>query len=161
MVAPLKISLSESEKIMLEDLRVAASVVQRTRDRAHMLLLSHRGWRVSQIAEVFESHESTVRSTLRRWQERGLFGLRDAPGRGVKPRCQEEDWQFLEGLLDEGERTYTSAQLAQQLQDSRQVTLSRDRIRRGLKKRGSHGSGRGTPTATNKTRNSSSVSRLT
>jgi transposase len=151
MPASLYITLNETEKAMLEDLRVASNIVQRTRDRAHMLLLSHRGWRVPQIAEVFDCHDSTVRSTLQRWQVSGLCGLRDAPGRGVKPKCQEADWQYLEALLEKGERTYTSGQLAEQLKQARQVTLSQDRLRRVLKKRGSVGSGLDSRIAANKT----------
>jgi transposase len=159
MPAPLQVTLSETEKTMLEDLRVAPTMVQRTRDRAHMLLLSNRGWRVPQIAKVFACHDSTVRSTIQRWRESGLCGLRDAPGRGVKPRCKEADWQYLEGLLEQEDRTYTSGQLAEQLKQSRQVTLSQDRLRRVLKKRGSVGSGLDSRTAPNKTQRSSRSSK--
>ena len=53
MPAPLRVSLSEPEQTMLEDLRVAPQVVQRTKDRAHMLLLNAQGWRVAQIADCF------------------------------------------------------------------------------------------------------------
>lgn len=38
------------------------------------------------IADIFECQEQTVRVTLRWWEQGGLGGLWDAPGRGTKPR---------------------------------------------------------------------------
>ncbi len=83
MGAPLRISLSEPEQTMLEELRVAPKVLQRTKDRAHMLLLNGQGWRVAKIAECFGCHPNTVRQTIKCWQSAGLMGLWDAPSRGV------------------------------------------------------------------------------
>jgi transposase len=64
---------------MLRELRVAATVPQRTRDRAHMLRLNHAGWNVPAIADMFGCHEHTVRATIRRWEGAGLSGLWEAP----------------------------------------------------------------------------------
>ena len=153
MPAPLRIMLSQSERVMLEDLRTAPQVVQRTRDRAHMLLLNAKGWRVPKIAECFSCHQNTVRLTIKRWQRAGLMGLWDAPGRGVKPRCSEADLEYLEKCLEEEERTYTSQQLAKLLKQERQVDLSSDRVRRLLKKRASGGSERGNRIGESKTLN--------
>ena len=152
MPAPLRVSLSDQEQRMLEDLRVAPRVVQRTKDRAHMLLLNGQGWRVVKIADCFNCHPNTVRLTIKRWQSAGLMGLWDAPGRGVKPKWTEADLVYLETCLDEDERTYTSAQLSKLLEQERQVKLSSDRLRRVLKKRASGGSERGYHTEENKTR---------
>lgn len=154
MPAPLRIELTENEQEMLEDLRVAATVVQRTKDRAHMLLLNAQGWRVRLIAQCFGCHDNTVRQTLKRWETSGLMGLWDAPGRGVKPKWTEADLEFLEERLREDERTYNSAQLARLLKQERQVSLSRDRIRRLLKKRTSAGNAPANLTATSKTQSS-------
>ncbi len=68
MPAPLRIILSEDEDSMLSELRVAQTVPQRTRDRAHMIRLNAQGWNVPAIAEIYQCHEHTVRATLRRWQ---------------------------------------------------------------------------------------------
>ncbi|WP_171974652.1 helix-turn-helix domain-containing protein, partial [Leptolyngbya sp. 'hensonii'] len=66
--APLRIKLSDEEDRTLAELRLATTVPQRTRDRAHMLRLNAQGWTAPAIAEVFECHEHTVRATIRRWQ---------------------------------------------------------------------------------------------
>lgn len=93
MPAPIQIVLTEEENRTLLELRVALSVPQRTRDRAHMLRLNAQGWTVPAIAEIFERHEHTVRATIRRWETDGLGGLWEAPGRGAKRRWQEADLQ--------------------------------------------------------------------
>ena len=152
MPAPLRVSLSEPEQRMLEDLRVAPQVVQRTKDRAQMLLLNAQGWRVAQIADCFACHPNTVRLTIKRWQSSGLMGLWDAPGRGVKPKWSEADLVYLEQRLDEEGRSYTSGQLSRLLEEERQVQFSSDRLRRLLKKRALDGSARGSRIGGSKTR---------
>ena len=101
MPAPIRIVLTEEEDRTLLELRVASSVPQRTRDRAHMLRLNAQGWNTPAIAEIFECHEHTVRATIRRWQTDGLGGLWEAAGRGAKRKWQEADLQYLEHCLEQ------------------------------------------------------------
>lgn len=68
MAAPLRIILTPEEDRTLTELRLAQSLPQRTRDRAHMLRLNAQGWNVPAIAKMFECHAHTVRATLRRWE---------------------------------------------------------------------------------------------
>lgn len=151
MPAPVHVVLTEEEDRTLSELRVAKTVPQRTRDRAHMLRLNAQGWTVSAIAEIFECHEHTVRSTLRRWQQDGLGGLWEAPGRGAKRQWQEADLQSVEQWIEQEERTYNSSQLAQKLTTERQVKLSARRLRHLLQKRALAGNGLDTRTEVNKT----------
>ncbi|WP_242044632.1 helix-turn-helix domain-containing protein [Leptolyngbya sp. FACHB-1624] len=78
MPAPLRITLTDEEDRTLSELRLAQTVPQRTRDRAHMLRLNAQGWTVPAIAEIFECHEHTVRATLKRWEQVGLGGVGSA-----------------------------------------------------------------------------------
>jgi transposase len=135
MPAPLRILLTPEKDRTLSELQEAQKLPQRTRDRAHMLRLNALGWNVPEIAEIFECHQHTVRATLRRWEERGLGGLWEAPGRGAKPKWQEEDLKYLTDCLENDQRTYNSQQLAWKLFQERAVDLSGDRIRRLLKKK--------------------------
>ena len=135
MPAPLRILLTSEEDRTLSELREAQKLPQRIRDRAHMLRLNALGWNVPEIAEIFECHQHTVRATLRRWEERGLGGLWESPGRGAKPKWQEEDLKYLTDCLENDQRTYNSQQLAEKLLKEREVDLSGDRIRRLLKKK--------------------------
>jgi len=92
MPAPVRVVLNHEEERTLSELRPAHEP-QRTRDRAHMVRLNAQGWNAP--AEMFECCEHTVRATLRRWQQLGLGGLWDAPGRGDKPRWQAADLDYL------------------------------------------------------------------
>jgi len=161
MPAPLRVVLSDESDCTLTELRVASTVPQHIKDRAHMVRLNAQGWNVPAIAEIFECQPQTVRVTLRRWEQGGLGGLWDAPGRGAKPKWNEADLVYLEACLECDPRTYNSAQLAAKLEQERQVKLSADRIRRILQKRGSAGSGLVTPNSDDKTWSKSGSNKLT
>lgn len=139
MPAPIQLVLNEEEDRTLTELRIATTVPQRTRDRTHMIRLNAQGWSVPAIAEIFECHEQTVRATLRRWENQGLGGLWEAPGRGAKRKWQEADLQSVEQWVEQEPRTYNSPQLAQKLAANRQVELSPRRIRYLLQKRAIEG----------------------
>ena len=134
MPAPLRIILTPEEDLTLRELRLAQTVPQRTRDRAHILRLNAQGWNTPAISAMFECHQHTIRSTIRRWEKQGLVGLWEAPGRGAKPRFQAEALQYVAELLAQETRTYNSTQLVRKLKQERNIDLSSDRLRRLLKK---------------------------
>ncbi len=98
MAAALRVVLNREEERTLSELRIATTVPQRVRDRAHMIRLNAQGWNAPAVAEIFECQEHTVRQTLRRWQRDGLGGLWDAPGRGAKPKWQAADMLYLDTI---------------------------------------------------------------
>ncbi|MEP0912924.1 helix-turn-helix domain-containing protein [Leptolyngbya sp. GB1-A1] len=71
----LQVVLTAEEDRTLLELRTASSVPQRTKDRAEVLRLSHRGWTTEQIAEYFDWRVETVRETIYCWRKQGLEGL--------------------------------------------------------------------------------------
>jgi transposase len=127
--------LSDAEAEMLRELRLATTVPQRTRDRAHMLWLNHDGWNVPAFADMFDCHEHTVRATIRRWEGGGLSGLWEAPGRGAKPSWNAADMACIEACLTDETRTYNSAQIVRKLKDEGLVDLSSGQLRAILKKK--------------------------
>jgi hypothetical protein len=56
MPAPLKITLTQEEDETLKELSQARFVPKRTSERARMLRLNAQGWKVSEIAKIFECH---------------------------------------------------------------------------------------------------------
>ncbi|MFM7426385.1 MAG: helix-turn-helix domain-containing protein [Elainella sp.] len=108
----LQVTLSAEEDRTLLEMRTATTVPQRTQDRAQALRLSHRGWTTEQIADYFDWQVETVRQAIHRWQDKGLGGLWDAPGRGRRPCWSEADIEHLEQALQQ-EQTYNSRQLAE------------------------------------------------
>ncbi len=140
MPAALRVILTESEEMTLSELRIASSVPYRVRDRAHMLLLNAEGWTAPVLAEMFKCHEHTVRSTIKRWKNEGLYGLWEKEGRGTKPKWESADLDFLIECITHEGRTYNSRQLSVKLWEERGVKLSPSQIRRLLKKRAIAGS---------------------
>lgn len=94
---------------------------------------------MEKIAAHFNWTAQTVREVLHKWQKLGLEGLWELPGRGLKPKLTEVDIIFLEECLKKEPRTYNSRQLSEKLERDRSIKISRDRLRRVLKKRGSFG----------------------
>jgi hypothetical protein len=121
MGARLRVFLTSTQDTTLLNLR-RADVPQKVKDRAEVIRLNAHGWYVEKIAAHFNWTAQTVREVLHRWQKLGLEGLWELPGRGGKTKWRED-----------------SLQLAQKLEQERQIKLSPDRLRRVLKKRGSFG----------------------
>lgn len=76
--------LSDEQRQALEQVRRRA--VGRVSQRAHMVLLSARGYTVGQIAEIFGVGEDVVRKWLHRYEQRGPLGLDDRPRPGRPPK---------------------------------------------------------------------------
>src|SRR2546428_5357688 len=65
--------------------RVSRQAVGRVALRAHLVLLSDRGYSVPQIATIHACGQDVVRTWLHRYKEKGVAGLEDEPRRG-RPR---------------------------------------------------------------------------
>jgi transposase len=76
--------LSDEQRQALEQVRRRA--VGRVSQRAHMVLLSARGYTVEQISEIFGVGEDVVRKWLHRYERRGPLGLDDRPRPGRPPK---------------------------------------------------------------------------
>lgn len=139
MPAPLKVHLSKEEDQQLLEFQKINGIPQRVKERAEIIRLNHHGWTVKKIAKYKQKSPHTVRASLHRWSAGGLEGLWEEPGRGRKRFWLEADLEYLETCLEKDSRTYNSFQLAQKLKQDRGVTLSSDRIRKLLKKRGGDG----------------------
>ena len=150
MGARLRVFLTGEQDRSLLKLRTA-DVPQKVKDRAQVIRLNAHGWYVEKIAAHFNWTAQTVREVLHKWQKLGLEGLWELPGRGLKPKLTEVDIIFLEECLKKEPRTYNSRQLSEKLERDRSIKISRDRLRRVLKKRGSFGNGLGKAIKENKT----------
>ena len=154
MPAPLRVYLSQAEDKELLEFQKQPAVPQRVKERAEMVGLNHYGWSVAKIAEYKHNSPHTVRASLHRWQNQGKSGLWEGGNRGRKRQWQEADLHYLETTVQQDQRTYNAAQLAQKLAAERGVNLSRDRLRKLLKKRGGVGNGPDTLSQSNQTPNS-------
>ncbi|MEO1149184.1 MAG: helix-turn-helix domain-containing protein [Cyanobacteria bacterium J06638_22] len=121
--------------------------------------LNHRGWTTEQIAEYLGCQVATVRQTIHRWRDEGLGGLWDSPREGRPRRWEEEDMAYVAITIEESPTTVNSRQLVNQLEQAREVTLSRRHLRRVLKKRAIAGNVPGTAIRASKTRLSEPLSK--
>ena len=76
---------TDKEKIELE--RMTRQEVGRVAMRAHMILLSARGYTVPQIEEIHNTSNVTVYKWFDRFDEQGPQGLYDEPRFGRPPKA--------------------------------------------------------------------------
>src|SRR5207244_12742681 len=66
--------------------RVSRQAVGRVAVRAHLVLLSDRGYTVPQIATIHACGQDVVRTWLHRYKEKGVAGLQDEARSGRPPK---------------------------------------------------------------------------
>ena len=65
---------------------VSRQSIGRVALRAHMVVLSDRGFTVPQIADIHACGEDVVRIWLHRYEQHGVAGLEDEPRSGRPPK---------------------------------------------------------------------------
>ena len=157
--AALYVTLSVQEDQQLFELKDAANVPKRTRIRAEMLRLSHRGWKTDKIAEYLGCRASMVRRAIHQWKASGLGGLNDRHRSGRPQKWIEADFAYVEKQLSSEAKTFNTRQIRELLGQERQVHLTQRQISRVMKKRGIGGRGQEPVKRKNKTKSSRSSSR--
>lgn len=76
----------------------------RLRQRAHILLLSDKGFSITELSHVTDLDRDTISLTLDCWEESGLGGLYDKPGRGRKPIYTEQEQALIAEKLEQAPR---------------------------------------------------------
>ena len=82
----IRVHVSEAQRQELE--AVSRQAIGRVALRAHMVLLSDRGYAVPQIATIHACGRDVVRTWLHRYAQHGVAGLQDQPRRGRPPKDQ-------------------------------------------------------------------------
>ncbi len=85
--------LTHEEIITLEEMHKNHPLYL-TRNRAHAVLLSWQGYSIPMICSIYDVCRQTVSTWFSKWQEKGLCGLVDRPGRGR--RCITTEVQNIE-----------------------------------------------------------------
>ena len=113
----------------------------RTRLRVQMVLLSHDGYSVEEIAKITRKSDDTVRYWLHRFQHGGCSGLLEAPHSGRPPEITASIETFLHECVPQSPRgfkinrpSWTTALLAKLVRRRFQVSVSDEYIRRHLKR---------------------------
>ncbi len=85
--------MTQAELITLEELRKNGPS-HRPRERAHILLLSHKSHSITELCGLFELHRSSISTTISNWEEKGIAGLFDSSRTGrpliIRGAAEEE-----------------------------------------------------------------------
>lgn len=93
--------LTEEQKSQLQEI-MKSTAAQRTRMRAHVVLLSNRRFSIDQIASIYEVDRDRVSQWLEWWREFEFDGLSDDQRAGRPPKLNsEEQAQVLEIVREE------------------------------------------------------------
>lgn len=130
---------TEEEQHQLE--RLTQEALGRVAMRAHMVLLSARGYAAQQIAEIHAISDVTVYKWIDRFNEEGPEGLYDREREGRPPKIDEEAEAEIERVLqapptEEGYNVtrWTSPRLAQHLKEKLGRDVHPRTVRRALKR---------------------------
>lgn len=104
-----------------------------SRRRAHAILLSDRGYTISQISSLLEVGRNTLTIWFKKWEASGLDELVDKPRSGRKPILDDSDRERLQVLVKEHPHQLRTLQA--RLHEETGKTFSTDTLRRALKKK--------------------------
>ncbi len=101
------------------------------RQRAHCLLLHQAGFSLAQLQEIFQVSRKTLYNWFNAWEDQGLVGLYDQPGRGRKatftPEQQEQIRQWAQ------QHPQQLKQVLQKVKEQWDIEVSAKTIKRVLK----------------------------
>jgi len=92
------IALSEVEEKTLEEVMKNQGHA-RQRRRAHGLLLSHRGFKIDEIAQAYAVDRETVVRWFNRWERLGIVGLQDRVRCGRPEKLTPEEQRQVQHLF--------------------------------------------------------------
>jgi transposase len=127
------IKLSEAELLTLQEGHKNGSQFQ-FRNRCQCLVFSHQGRRVSELAQFFEINPITIYSWFDRWEQSGITGLINKPGRGRKPILSLQNPTHIESVKTAVKKNAQSIkQMVAGLETVLETEMSVDTVKRFLK----------------------------
>lgn len=101
------------------------------RQRAHCILLSYEGMKISDLIDFFQVSRRTIYNWMNDWEEQRLLGLYNQTGRGRKPTFNEEQKQKIKEWV----KLYPKdlKKVLAQIKEEWGITVSKDTIKRVLR----------------------------
>ena len=124
--------LTDSELVTLE-FAYKNHVSARVRTRAHIIILSSKGYPLQAIADICEITRQTVSAVITRWEESGIIGLYDRPRPGKPRSLTSDDENFIHDLSEHEPRSVNK--IIASLEELRGKKVSRSTVKRVLKKK--------------------------
>jgi transposase len=136
-------ALTDDERQQLTRLSQSRTAAVRDVERARIILQSSQGQGVPAIARTLDLCEPTVRLWIKRFNERGLAGLTDAPHRGRPATYTREQVGLVVATalsdpqaLGQAFACWTFERLAVYLHETQGLAMSRSRIHEVLQREG-------------------------
>lgn len=125
--------LSQAEEATLESMYNNHSLAM-TRKRGHSILLSNKGYSISQIAEITYVCRQSLSLWIKMWNEMGLLGLLDKPRSG-RPRALsiEEENEAVKKVKKEPRNL---KKVLAEIADKTGLTICKETLRRICKRAG-------------------------
>jgi len=124
--------LTEAELKTLEDAHKNHQT-GRVRNRAHVIILSNKGFRMLTIGDICGITRQAVSRTIDDWEESGIRGLFDDYRSGRIPSLTSEDEDFIHEIVEEEPRS--TKKIITALEDQRGKKVSGSTVRRVIKKK--------------------------
>lgn len=126
--------LTEEEKRKLNS-GFRTGCTHRFRIRCQSILLSAEGYRIGQLAKMFEVERDTISRWLNQWEQKGLSGLEDKPRSGRPAKLRIDNAEHIEQVIRRvSQESQSLDKVRAQLADDLQVEVSRKTLKRFLKK---------------------------
>ena len=106
--------------------------ISRVRNRAHVIILSNKGYQMQTIGDICCLTRQAVSRTIDNWEASGITGLFDAYRSGRTPLLTLEDEEFIHKIVEDEPRSTKKIIIA--LEDQRGKKVSGSTVRRVIKK---------------------------
>lgn len=135
--------LRQEEKEELSKRSRSRTAAKRTVDRAKIILLRDRGKRPCEIARELDCEADTIALWVKRFNDKGVSGLEDEPGRGRRATYSEEQRGQMMAVarsnpqqLGQPYGYWSLRRLAQYLRESYDLKVSKSHLERILEEEG-------------------------
>lgn len=132
---PQHLTLTPEQDEQLRRLERSPHLKPKIRLRAQVIRLNAAGWSRRQIARHTKRTYATICQDLKRWTERGLDGLADAPATNQPAKITPDVQAFLLDKLHE-ERTWTATHLIEAVEQHFHLTVGREAMRLRVRRLG-------------------------
>lgn len=101
------------------------------RQRAHCILLRSQEYSINQLIEIFNVSRKTLYNWFHNWEEQGVLGLYNRPGRGRKKMFNAKQAEQIQDWVEQQPKQLK--QVAAKIQEEWGITTSTQTIKRVLK----------------------------
>lgn len=125
--------LAAEEEALLKTL-MKHSPDARVRMRAHMILLSSKGFSISELSDIFEVRRDTVSARISAWEKYGPDGLKDRDRSGCPPKLSASETQSAAEIIRESPQC--PKRIIARIQEQSNRKISPSTLKRLVKKLG-------------------------